>query len=97
MKDGVTREVRGETVWYLLLAEPELCRQHLLPLLEMLRSDWRLVETAQAIESQMLRIAEAYQPENLRRWDCRWSPIWPAIDLSSGKRRSENCARPERS
>ena len=68
VKDGVTREVRGETVWYLLLAEPELCRQHLLPLLEMLRSDWRLVETAQAIESQMLRIAGAYQPENLRRW-----------------------------
>jgi hypothetical protein len=68
VKDGVTREVRGETVWYLLLAEPELCRQHLLPLLDMLRSDWRLVETAQAIESQMLRIAGAYQAENLRRW-----------------------------
>jgi len=69
VKDGVTREVHGETVWYLLLAEPELCRQHLLPLLDMLRSDWRLVETAQAIESQMLRIAGAYQPENLRRWN----------------------------
>ena len=62
------RKVRGETLWYLLLAEPELCRQHLLPLLNMLRGDWRLVETAQAIESQMLRIAAAYRPENIRRW-----------------------------
>jgi hypothetical protein len=68
VQDGVTREVHGETVWYLLLAEPELCRQHLIPLLDMLRSDWRLLETAQAIESQMVRIAAAYQPDNLRRW-----------------------------
>lgn len=68
VQDGVTREVRGETLWYLLLAEPELCRQHLLPLLEMLRGDWRLVETAQAIESQMLRIAAAYKRENIDRW-----------------------------
>ena len=68
VQNGVTHEVRGDTVWYLLLAEPDLCRQHLLPLLEMLRGDWRLVETAQSIESQMLRIAEAYKPENIQRW-----------------------------
>jgi len=68
VQDGVTHEVHGNTVWNLLLSDPELCRQHLLPLLEMLRSDWRLIETAQAIESQMLRIAGAYRPENLRRW-----------------------------
>lgn len=68
-QDGTTREVRGESVWYLLLAEPELCRRHLLPLLTMLRGDWQLVETAQAIESQMLRIAGEYRPENLRRWN----------------------------
>ena len=68
-QDGVTREVQGESVWYLLLAEPELCRQHLLPLLNMLRGDWHVVETAQAIESQMLRIAGEYRPENLRRWN----------------------------
>jgi hypothetical protein len=68
LQEGATREVRGQTVWYLLLAEPELCRQHLLPLLSMLRSDWRLVETAQAIEAQMLRIAGTYQSENLHRW-----------------------------
>jgi hypothetical protein len=67
-QDGVKREIRGDTVWYLLLSEPELCREHLLPLLAMLRSDWRLVETAQAIESQMLRIAGAYREANLRRW-----------------------------
>ncbi len=67
-QNGVRHELQGESVWYLLLAEPEFCRRHLLPLLTMLRGDWRLVETAQAIESQMLRIAAEYQPENIRRW-----------------------------
>ena len=65
---GVVRRAEGPTVWHLLVAEPELCRRHLLPLLEMLRSDWHLMEVSQAIEAQMVRTAEAYQPENLQRW-----------------------------
>lgn len=67
-QDGVRRDLSGETIWYLLLAEPELCRQHLLPLMRMLRSDWRLAETAQGIEADMLRIAAEYVPENIHRW-----------------------------
>jgi hypothetical protein len=65
---GIVHEASGLTLWHLLLAEPELCRRHLLPLLEMFRADWRLMETAQSIESQMLRTAQAYDPENLQRW-----------------------------
>jgi hypothetical protein len=65
---GVVRRVGGPTLWHLLVSEPELCRRHLLPLLEMLRSDWHLTEVSQAVEAQMVRTAEAYQPENLQRW-----------------------------
>jgi hypothetical protein len=68
VQDGVAREIKGETLWHLLLAEPALCRRHLLPLLEMFRPDWRLSDAAAAIASQTMRTAEAYQPENLQRW-----------------------------
>ena len=68
VQDGIAREIKGETLWHLLLADPALCRRHLLPLLEMFRPDWRLSETAAAIESQTLLTAEAYRPENLQRW-----------------------------
>ena len=63
------REIKGATLWHLLLSEPELCRHYLLPLLEMFRSQWRLAETAQAIETRMLHTAAEYRPENLKTWD----------------------------
>ncbi|HEV3418334.1 MAG TPA: hypothetical protein VG056_16030 [Pirellulales bacterium] len=65
---GTTRQLKGASLWHLLLADPQICRQHLLPLLEMFRPDWRLGETAQAIEVQMLRTAAEYRPETLQSW-----------------------------
>lgn len=65
---GKVRKIEGASLWHLLLAEPQFCQQYLLPLLDMLRSDWRLAETSQLIETQMVRTARAYQPENLQRW-----------------------------
>ncbi len=63
---GKVRKIEGASLWHLLLAEPQICNQYLLPLLDMLRSDWRLAETAHMIEAQMVRTARAYQPETLR-------------------------------
>ncbi len=65
---GVAKSIHGDTLWHLLLSEPELCGQQLIPLLEMFRPDWHLVESAQTIEAQMLRTAQAYRPENIKRW-----------------------------
>ncbi len=65
---GKVRKIEGASLWHLLLAEPQFCQEYLLPLLDMLRSDWRLAETAQMIEAQMVRTARAYQPETLQRW-----------------------------
>jgi hypothetical protein len=68
--DGSTiREVKANSLWHMILTEPEMSERYLLPLLEMFRPDWRLMETARAAESQMLRTAAEYRPENLRVWD----------------------------
>ncbi len=70
INDGATiREVKADSLWHIILTEPELSERYLLPLLEMFRPDWRLMETAHAAESQMLRTAAEYRPENLRSWD----------------------------
>lgn len=60
---------RAATLWHLLIAQPEACRQHLVPLLKLLRSDWRLAETAAAMETKLLQVAAAGQLPNRRRWD----------------------------
>ncbi len=78
-ENGRVTEAKARTLWHLLMAQPELCAKHLLPLLEMFRPDWRLMETSGAIESQMLRTTEAYGPENLKRWS-QW-----VADLGSDK------------
>jgi hypothetical protein len=46
---------RAQGVWQLLITQPQLCRQHLVPLLEMLRPDWRLADTAARIEEKLLQ------------------------------------------
>jgi hypothetical protein len=70
VNDGATvREVKAESLWHLILAEPNLSQRYLLPLLEMFRPDWRLMESAQAVEAEMLHTAAEYRPENLRTWD----------------------------
>jgi hypothetical protein len=48
---------RASSIWHLLLAEPDVCRSHLLPLLALLRSDWQLEETATRIEQELFRFA----------------------------------------
>lgn len=66
--EGERREVRAATLWYLLLTEPELCREHLGPLLALLRDDWRLFETAAAIESGMYEAVEQQLLPDRHRW-----------------------------
>lgn len=49
--------VSAESIWHLLLSEPELCRQELLPILKLLRPQWKLVESANQIEADLFRAA----------------------------------------
>jgi len=52
------KECRGVTLWHLFLAEPELCRNELAPLLQVMKPGWELVQRAQTIESLLLHSAD---------------------------------------
>ncbi len=45
------------SVWHLLLAEPELCRQELMPIFDLLRPHWRLQESVERIEANLIAAA----------------------------------------
>jgi len=52
------KECRGATVWHLLLTDPELCRSELLPLLQVMKPGWDLLQRAQTIESLLFHSAD---------------------------------------
>jgi hypothetical protein len=66
---GKTTVYRAEGLWHLLLAEPEVCRQQLAPMLDLLRPDWRLAERAAQIEDELVQSAASGQFSDRRRWD----------------------------
>ncbi|HEY4308007.1 MAG TPA: hypothetical protein VGN12_01025 [Pirellulales bacterium] len=49
--DSESKRYQAATVWHLMLIEPEVCREHLLPLLEVLRPAWKLGEQSEEIEN----------------------------------------------
>jgi hypothetical protein len=55
VEDGrTTREFSADGLWQLMLAEPEVWRQHLSPILQSLRPDWMLEAQSQQIEQALL-------------------------------------------
>jgi hypothetical protein len=69
--EGRRQEFAAEGLWHLFLLYPEPARKHLAPLLQPLQPDWKLVETADAIEKELLRNAEngvAFERSNWARW-----------------------------
>lgn len=59
---------RGESLWHLLLAHRDVCRQHLLPLLKILHRDWDLGKTADQVEGALLSAATASELPDRKRW-----------------------------
>jgi hypothetical protein len=53
--DDGKRQLEGESFWHLYLAEPELVRRHVVPLLEILRPGWQLATTGAAIEDALVQ------------------------------------------
>jgi hypothetical protein len=88
---GVIHELKAPTIWHLLLSEPELCGQYLLPLLEMFRPEWHLGETARSVETQMLRTAGEFRPENIKGWDALVAGL--ASDRFADRQRAERDLR----
>jgi len=50
-------EFEASSLWHLLLAEPAVCRQHLIPILQPLNPNWRLQESVERIEAALCRVA----------------------------------------
>ena len=50
---AVEQTYQADNLWRLLAAEPEVCSRHLTPLIELLKPDWHLAETAQAAEQAL--------------------------------------------
>jgi hypothetical protein len=59
---------RTRDIWLLLVAQPKSCREHLLPLLELLRPGWKLADTASAVEERLLRDAGGKDGSSRSRW-----------------------------
>lgn len=66
--DDSPQSIEAPTLWHLLLAAPELCRKHLLPMLGTLGPDWDLEPTMQAIEEGLLRGGNATALAERARW-----------------------------
>lgn len=57
-----------DSLWHLLLAEPEVCEQELLPLLKLIKPDWRLMPMAEEVEEAMYSTAQASRNWNRQSW-----------------------------
>lgn len=65
------RLLRGDSFWHLYLAEPELMRRHLIPLLEILHPSWHLSSMGSAIEEALVERAQNPRVPDTQRWS-RW-------------------------
>jgi hypothetical protein len=59
---------RAPNIWQLLIVQPDVCRQHLLPLLGALQPSWRLMETANLLEKHLLRLANSDSAPDRAHW-----------------------------
>jgi hypothetical protein len=56
------RVLSADSLWHLLLSEPQACHDHLLPLLDELHPDWRLAAQAEAAEQSLLAAKDLPAP-----------------------------------
>ena len=67
--EGRQQVNRAPTLWHLLLAQPESCHRHVIPALEVLRSQWQFSQTAASIETQLLQMAAGSKREDRLHWN----------------------------
>ena len=52
-----SREIKSQSFWHLILTERALCETELVPVLEVLRPDWHLVDLTEQVESGLFHAA----------------------------------------
>jgi hypothetical protein len=61
----------ADSIWHLFLLYPEPARKHLAPLVQALQPNWKLAETAETIERELLRHGDAMPGFDRANW-MRW-------------------------
>jgi len=74
------RVLRAPTVWHLLIIHAEDCRRQFLPMLESIRSGWRVGLTAQTVEDELVKMAAVSRRPDRKQWES-WvnqlnAPLW---------------------
>jgi len=64
-------KIEAASLWHLFLAEPELCRQQIVPLMDLIRPDWKVAAMANDIEDQLIRASKAPVVTDQGAWE-RW-------------------------
>jgi hypothetical protein len=67
-KDAQKRSYEAATIWQLLLAHCDECKQYVVPGLDLFRPEGKLLDTADAVEKELLRAARAGELPDQRRW-----------------------------
>jgi hypothetical protein len=62
------RTYQASDIWRLAIARPKECKEHLFPLLEMIRSGWKFSETAAGVEEKLLQEAGKDAAVDRARW-----------------------------
>jgi hypothetical protein len=63
------RVIHGASLWHLMVGYPEICRQHLLPLLQLIDSRWDLGKLAADLEEDLIQLARSQDAPDRRHWD----------------------------
>ncbi len=65
---GQEQIYRARGLWHLLITRRQPCREHLIPILQLLHPQWRLAESADAVEAELLRMAAAGETPDRQQW-----------------------------
>jgi hypothetical protein len=65
---GAERKFEGPSLWHLALLDPELCKKHLFPALQILKSEWNLEKMTADLEAALLKIAGGSENPDAQKW-----------------------------
>ena len=63
------RTIHAASLWHLMIGYPEICRQNLLPLLQMIDSRWDPGKLAADLEEDLIGLANSQDAPDRRHWD----------------------------
>lgn len=66
--NGATDACQADSIWFLMIARPDLCRRYLVPLLRVLNEQWELEETGGRIETALTGLAAEEPTPNVQQW-----------------------------